>query len=57
MQLAQLQALVTPAQIRDALDDQIYRSLTGENGSYSGGIQPRPAGNGRKPLPAHGCTG
>lgn len=45
MQLAQLQALVTPVLIRDALDDQIYRSLTGENGNYSGGIQPRPAGN------------
>lgn len=45
MNLAELQALVKPASIRNALDDQIYRSLTGENGEHDGGIMRRPSGN------------
>lgn len=45
MTLAQLRALVTPALLRAALDDQIYLSLTGERHEDDGYFMQRPPTN------------
>lgn len=57
MKLEQLRELVTPAMVRDALDDQIYRSLTGENvaGDDSGLFMPRPATNDSQKAATTAC--
>lgn len=57
MQLTQLQALVTPTMVRDALDDQIYRSLTGENvaGDDGGLFMARPVTNDSQKAATTAC--